>query len=228
MDRDAFLGRVREAARSGRAYRVHVTEPPTWSGYVGAAGDLCESFAREVEAVGGQAHLVEHWSGVRDVLEAVTKERSVRSALLWQHPVLDRAAVRAWLAAKQVEAYDHASLASLPESVRHQRRMQADLGISSVDWAIAETGSLVLCSQPGQERVVSLLPPVHVAIVARDQIVPDVLDAFRQLDPQKLPSNVVLVTGPSKTGDIELQLTTGVHGPGQWHVVIVRSPQGRG
>ena len=83
---------------------------------------------------------------------------------------------------------------------------------------------MLLCSRSGRERVASLLPPVHVAIVERQQIVPDVIDAvahLSRLETDQLPSNAVLITGPSKTGDIELQLTTGVHGPGQWHVIVI-------
>ena len=71
-----------------------------------------------------------------------------------------------------------------------------------------------------QERVASLLPPVHVAVIQSDQIVPDLIDAFGLLADRQLPSNVTFITGPSKTGDIELQLTTGVHGPGQLHVIV--------
>ena len=70
----------------------------------------------------------------------------------------------------------------------------------------------------------SLTPPVHIAIVERVQIVPDLIDAFERLAGRgldALPSNVTLITGPSKTGDIELQLTTGVHGPGKWRVIVI-------
>lgn len=90
--------------------------------------------------------------------------------------------------------------------------------------AVAETGTLVVCSSPGQERVVSLTPPVHLAIVARHQIVPDLFDVFGGLASrglESLPSNLAFITGPSKTDDIELQPTTGVHGPGQWRVLIL-------
>src|SRR5207249_2523590 len=101
-----------------------------------------------------------------------------------------------------------------------QSAFAADLGITSVDWAVAETGTLALCSSSAQGRVVSLLPPRYLAIVEPAQIVPDLFDLFAALEPRKteLPSNLTLVTGPSKTGDIELKLTTGVHGPGEVHL----------
>ncbi len=102
--------------------------------------------------------------------------------------------------------------------------LACDIGISSADCAIAETGTLMVCSRPGQERLASLLPLMHVAIVERQQIVPDLIDAFGLLHErglENLPSNTTFITGPSKTGDIELQLTTGVHGPKHWRVILV-------
>jgi L-lactate dehydrogenase complex protein LldG len=82
----------------------------------------------------------------------------------------------------------------------------------------------MMVARPGQERLASLIAPVHIAIVERRQIVPDLIDAFgllRQQGLEQLASNVTLITGPSKTGDIELQLTTGVHGPGKWRVIVI-------
>jgi L-lactate dehydrogenase complex protein LldG len=73
----------------------------------------------------------------------------------------------------------------------------------------------------------SLVPPVHVAIVEEVQILPDLFDLFQGLrlaGVPTLPTNLTLITGPSKTGDIELQLTTGVHGPKHWHVIVIRRP----
>ena len=69
----------------------------------------------------------------------------------------------------------------------------------------------------------SLLPATYLAIIEPSQIVPDLFDLFERIEERKhdLPSNIALVTGPSKTGDIELKLTTGVHGPGNVNVVIV-------
>lgn len=99
----------------------------------------------------------------------------------------------------------------------------ADAGITGVESAVAESGTLVCTSGPGRGRGLSLVPPVHVAIVLASQIVPDLIDLWASLPgaPGGLPSSVVLIAGPSKTADIEGVLITGVHGPREVHVVLV-------
>jgi L-lactate dehydrogenase complex protein LldG len=95
----------------------------------------------------------------------------------------------------------------------------ADTGVTDVQAAIAETGSLVCRSGPDRSRGTSLVPPIHIAIVRRSDIIPDLLDLFSR--PLGQSSNMVLITGPSKTADIEGILITGVHGPRQVHIVLV-------
>jgi L-lactate dehydrogenase complex protein LldG len=97
----------------------------------------------------------------------------------------------------------------------------ADVGITGVEAAVAETGSLVCTSGSQQWRGLSLIPPVHVAILRAEQIVPDLLDLLAGPNPD-LPAALTLVSGPSKTADIEGILITGVHGPGRVHVVVTR------
>ena len=225
MSREAFLKQVREAAAAGRAHRVHVGELPDDVGYVGGGDDLCARMASEVEEVGGTAHLVDDLAGAKQALRSLLKQYGVTRALCWQHPLLDRMGLDELLTSQHVQQISHATLAALDAGAQRSEMLSADMGISSVTYAVAETGTLAVSSQPGQERLASLLPPVHVAVVSRDQILPDLLDLFARLEesgPASLPSNLTLITGPSKTGDIELQLTTGVHGPGKWHVVVVR------
>ena len=97
----------------------------------------------------------------------------------------------------------------------------ADVGITGVTALVAETGSLVIAAGPHELRSTSLLPPVHIAVASSAQIVPDLFDLLEPYGPDHaLPSNLVLITGPSKTGDIELKLVTGVHGPGEVHVIV--------
>jgi len=98
----------------------------------------------------------------------------------------------------------------------------ADVGISSADFALADTGSLVMIASTAEARLVSLLPPVHLAIIPRECLLSglDELFTVRPL-PADTTSSMVLITGPSRTADIEQILVRGVHGPGEIHVVIV-------
>jgi L-lactate dehydrogenase complex protein LldG len=95
-----------------------------------------------------------------------------------------------------------------------------DAGITNVQAAIAETGTLVCTSGEGLPRGLSLVPPIHIAIVFETDIVPDLIDFLPRMS-GPLPTNVVLITGPSKTADIEGVLITGVHGPRSVEVVVV-------
>lgn len=102
-----------------------------------------------------------------------------------------------------------------------ERPEDAVLGLSGVLRAVARTGSLMLTSDAG--RLPTLLPMHHLALVFEAQVVPDLAHALR-LDGDPLPAAWVLCSGPSRTADIEMTLTTGVHGPGEVDVVLVKGP----
>jgi L-lactate dehydrogenase complex protein LldG len=100
----------------------------------------------------------------------------------------------------------------------------ARYGITSADYALADTGTLVMIASPVEQRLVSLLPPVHIAVVPCSSLLTG-LDELLQLvpDPGQITSSMVLITGPSRTADIEQILVRGVHGPGEIHVVLVET-----
>lgn len=223
-DRTTFLTKIKEAAAKGRAHRVAVNPEATHrASYVGGGEDKVASFLAEWIAVGGQGQRVQGLAGFRQFMKQLLASCQPARVLRWSHPLLKRLDVDAVLAEHQipVAAWDQLEQQSAAE--RWPTAFGADLGITSVDWAVAETGTLALCSLPGQGRVCSLLPPTYLAVIEPAQIVPDLFDLFDHLGERKdnLPSNIALVTGPSKTGDIELKLTTGVHGPGNVNVVVV-------
>jgi L-lactate dehydrogenase complex protein LldG len=89
-----------------------------------------------------------------------------------------------------------------------------DCGITDVYAAVAETGSLVIRPDPAHGRALSLVPRVHVAIVEPGNIVADLIDLLEKIAADPRASNITIITGPSKTADIEGALVTGVHGPG--------------
>ena len=102
----------------------------------------------------------------------------------------------------------------------------SDIGITEVDYAIADTGTLVLLTNKNQPRSVSLLPPIHLAIVRQANLVRNIKDLFIILksklqNVEDITSCMTFITGPSRTADIELNLTLGVHGPKELIVVIV-------
>lgn len=97
-----------------------------------------------------------------------------------------------------------------------------EIGITSADFALADTGTLVMISSKSEARLVSLLPPVHLAVVSRTQLLSGLDELFALVpEPARLTSSMVLITGPSRTADIEQILVRGVHGPGELHVVLI-------
>lgn len=98
----------------------------------------------------------------------------------------------------------------------------AGVGITSADYALADTGSLALLAESRESRLLSLLPPCHVAVIDRTRILGGLDELFTLTPhPAERSSAMVLITGPSRTGDIEMRLVRGVHGPGEIHVVII-------
>jgi len=98
----------------------------------------------------------------------------------------------------------------------------ADVGITSADYALGDTGTLVMLASPREARMISLLPPAHIAVVPRGRILTGLDELFSLLpNPAELTSSMVLITGPSRTADIEQILVRGVHGPGSLTVVVV-------
>ncbi len=227
MNRDAFLAKVREAAHQGRAYRVHVDPRVQNYGYQGAGDDPIARFVAEINTVGGQAQRVDNDEQALAALRDLLTHYKPRSALCWQHPLLERLQLGEVLSASNIATLNYDSLSPLPQEEQRRQMFAADIGITSADFAVAETGSIAVCSSPTTPRLASLLPPVHIAIVERSQIVNDLFDVFAKLDANgatNIASNVTFITGPSKTGDLELRLTTGVHGPGHWHVIVIAGP----
>lgn len=108
-----------------------------------------------------------------------------------------------------------------------QSMIDADIGITGADYAVAETGSVVVLPRAGLSRLVSLAPPVHLALVRPQDVVDTLDDLFllRRLDYHRngrdMGSYLNFITGPSRTADIEQTLVVGVHGPKEVHMVIL-------
>jgi L-lactate dehydrogenase complex protein LldG len=219
---------IREAVIEGNRAGGSTADAPERGqiGYQGAGADPLVRFCAELTAAGGKPHVVaDGAAAARTILDLVCS-RSIRRLLLGHGEVLDSLAIVESLKAAGVEIVDvmhNPGASNTPLSGSLWER--AELGLSGVDYLIAETGSVLLASRIEQPRSVSLLPPVHIAVAERRQLLPDLFDLFTVLRTRKddLPSSLSIITGPSKTGDIELRLVTGVHGPGEVHVIVIDS-----
>jgi L-lactate dehydrogenase complex protein LldG len=206
---DGVLDRVRQVL--GRA-NAPLREPPTPPALpdeivrlVGSDARLPELFAKRaaemkmivtpVSANNLGARLVEFVQG-----------HPIRNIALSLSPLLESLGVRAALetAGRSVKSWDQITLDEMYEF---------DCAVTDVDCAVAETGTIVIRPSSRQGRATSLVPMFHVAIVEAKQILPDSVDLFARLSRDPERSNVIMISGPSKTSDIEMNVITGVHGP---------------
>jgi L-lactate dehydrogenase complex protein LldG len=192
-----------------------------------------ERFQREFERVGGVLCRVATVQEVPEAVAGIARERGLERVVTW-HPAALGADLAGGLAAAGLSphAMPPGPLAADDERRRLRETIAgADLGLTGVDLAIAETGTLVLVSGGGRPRSTALLPPCHVAVLDRTALVESlaqagvILEAWHQgTAPAERGAAIHFITGPSRTADIELTLTRGVHGPKEVLAVFVETP----
>jgi L-lactate dehydrogenase complex protein LldG len=155
----------------------------------------------EIDRLGGQTRRVAA-GAFHAALAALVQAEGIRKAVFWQTPALQALGVAEILSDLGVEV--------VSARAGHCALAECDLGVTGVARALPETGTLVLRSSPDCPRAVSLLPRVHLALVRPDDVCADLTQVFQDL---RAAPYFVFVTGPSRTADIELTVTLGVHGP---------------
>jgi L-lactate dehydrogenase complex protein LldG len=196
---------------------------------------LLTQLQQELRAAGGAVVCVPSAAEATAYISRLAQAKHASLVVRWPSELLQAYGVTVHIAdaTRQGTAEPMTSEATLTARRQELRELlaRADIGLSGVDYAIAETGTLALSARPGQMRSVSLLPPVHVAVARADQVVATLADYLLLLQAagtdvqQWLSSCVSFITGPSRTGDIELTLTIGVHGPGEVHLVLLEEPR---
>ncbi len=177
--------------------------------------DLLAPFKAKAEAVSAEVH---HFATKVQALDFI-------GGLLHREGVSDTPGSYAvWAASPFLKGFDEAQLSqSIPGlqfEVTREGAAAAKVGISQFDWAIANTGTLAQEAAPVEQRLVSTLPLVHIALIASDRLVPDLPAFLTKMNP-KNAKYIALVTGASRTADIERVLTIGVHGPERFVIVFV-------
>ena len=206
--RAAILQRVRQAQRTARLPSGELADARVGALVNAVTSSPTHQLARflaELTSLGVAHHVESSAEAVRARVREIVGGRAV---LAWDSDQLP---------------YDVGTVLPGAATGTSPRDVQAaaEIGVTGCDAAIAETGSLVVLSGSGKPRAASLLPPVHLCIVRMDDLGPSMGEFFatRAAD-IAAAANCTFITGPSRTADIELTLTLGVHGPGQVIVVV--------
>jgi L-lactate dehydrogenase complex protein LldG len=230
--RARILGRIRAGLQTnGELLRRHAAEFPTphpRGAYLALDDGLgeVELFRRELTALFGSVHVCASAEEARAQVVSTLRDAGVDRVLAWEEAQLPLPGVYAALRASGIATLQSRVLGAPDRQARLAELDALPACITGADAAVAESGSFALANGPGRGRLASLLPPLHVALLPAARIKRSLPDAMDLLMSDFGPalfrdrSNLVFVTGPSRTADIELSLTLGVHGPREVHVVV--------
>jgi len=240
--REEIIQRIREALGhplDGSSVTRESTLPPA-SPLVGILPDippeeLLAKFEAELTEVAGTAHRAGNRQELEEILRAILSHANATSVVLSRNPLLAElnieALLRAW--GKGISVWQRSGVGDTPgrrdtsPKTLAQASFAATVGITGVEFALAETGSLVVTSWTEGTQLASLAPPVHVALYRRSQLVASLDEVLSRLPVARAPGqatpgrSVVFITGTSRTADIEQILIRGVHGPGELHAILV-------
>ncbi len=220
-----IIANVREALerkpapRLGHDATVIATTPVS---VAARRAELASQFARELERVGGVFIGAIAESAAKDQVVEVARKVGAQSAVVAEGVSVEAKAIR--------KALNHNKIAVVePTRVRDDERAplreliaQSDLGVIEADYAIASTGTFCIVADAHRPSSVTILPPVNFIFVAADRILPTLADVVSAVGADNFAHHrIALITGPSRTADIEKMIVIGVHGPKELFAAVI-------
>ena len=181
---------------------------------------LFPEFEERAKAVSAEVFRVPTAADAREALIRLVEAAQVKKAVVVESPLQEAAGIREALRLRGIAVYtEPADIAAHADT--------ADIGISGVEFGIAETGSVFQDGYAIATRLVTILPPLHVVFLPSANIVPGITEAFDIISQSFDRGYIGFITGPSRTADIERVLTIGVHGPSRFAIIAVdEEPKG--
>ena len=238
-DRKRFLEKVGAALQSptshgrGALAYADLPAPPERQ----PPADLLALLTENAAALNIQLHLVEDPAGAGAALKNIVGTTEAewdhqRAVMAWDTPLLKEIGVEEIVAGGGMDFHwapgGQEGIDAAGREHFFRRLGEARIGVTGADLCVADTATLVLRNRPGEPMAVSLVPSVHVAVIREAQLLPDFIALYERLaeeraaDPGALTARMTFISGPSKTGDIELVMVHGAHGPRALHLVVIR------
>ena len=213
--RERILARLRNAPRQ-ELPRPPSAAPPSAAP---ARGERAARLKSRMEAVRAEVHLVPSEAWI-DRLKEILAVRSVATLLYAPQTAIGEALRHAWetdaAGAPELVAY------AGPVETFKERLFAVEAAVTTAAGAVADTGAIILRPTAAEPRLMSLVPPIHIAVLRAEDIFASLDDAMAAGNwPSDMPTNMLLISGPSKTADIELILAFGVHGPKELIVLVL-------
>ena len=234
--REEFLERIRRALGRDPGGQAGPRQPGLAFPDLGPVlpqvdpAELIPKFEDELRKVSGCPYRAASSRELDEILDKLMKTYEVKSVVLSRNPMLAQAGVMERLRALGINAQvwpENREGAPGPVQRFREEAFAAEVGMTGVDFVLAESGTLILSSQTEGAQLASLAPPIHVALYQRSQVLGSLEEVLERLPVLRDPNapapgrSVVFVTGVSRTADIEQILIRGVHGPRELHAILV-------
>ena len=230
--RSRILGRIRSSLQVNQAQLQAQADrfpaPHPRGPFVATDLPVLEQFEAELTALHGHVYLCDGPADALEQLGSLLESVGAQRVMAWESDELPIPGLDSLLGSMGIDCVDPQVLGADDRTARLDALEPIAVGITGAHAAVAESGSMVVISDNGRGRLASLLPPMHIAVIPADRIVqtlPDALALIKAEHGDKLfsdHSNLAIISGPSRTADIELSLTLGVHGPKEVHVIVIR------
>jgi L-lactate dehydrogenase complex protein LldG len=223
-DKAAVLKQIRESLKTAHLPAARATIPSRVPAGEGNHAAMVEHFRRELEPIGGTSFLARDDAHAIEILLSLLSEVDGKEYLAWDDLELPARGIGEAL---RENGYTRRKI-DVPSDPSDRKidllqLAQVNVGITGAQGGLADTGSLALVSSPTRPRLASLLPPTHIALLPVSRLYPT-MASFFAAHPNITGegSNLIFVTGPSRTADIELTLQRGVHGPKFLNVILIQ------
>jgi len=215
--KDQIIGRLREYRKNDQEYNLSYSDQDIFADFPDSSENLLERFSQQLSKLSGEIHLGSTEEEIAKILHGILKNFEPTLCKTHKSPLIEKLKMLNTELREYLTEIDG-------EEITSEKYAKFDVGVTGAECLIARTGSILVRTISAGGRRLSVLPPTHIVIAEEKQIVSSLEDAFKMIESNKdLWSYATIISGPSRTSDIEKQLVLGAHGPKRLIVLMMKS-----